>query len=223
MIKNMFLMLAAVMAAALLLASCGKDQEQEKTKDEQFEQKRLAGEYPDANLLNKAAEKEIESFAFALKKGVSEAINTGGLINAISVCSDLAPEIGMAYAKEGWSITRISDKSRNRNNQATSEQLDIITEFEWKDQAPPFIAEWKKIAGTQTYCYYKPIYMQEMCLNCHGPKNDIKKDVAAAIAASYPNDAATGYKVNDLRGMFVVEIAWPAGRAHAEALVSDSI
>ncbi|MEW5923572.1 MAG: DUF3365 domain-containing protein [Candidatus Zixiibacteriota bacterium] len=206
--KYMFLMSTVVLAVTLIFISCSKG---------------LAGEYPDATVLSKAAEKEIESFSFALKKGLSEAINTGGTVNAIAVCSELAPEIAMAHAQGGWSIMRISDKSRNRNNQANSEQLDILSEFIWKDQAPPFIAEWKNIAGTQTYFYYKPIYVQELCLNCHGSNSDIKKETSAKLAELYPDDAAFGYKINDLRGMFVVEIAWPAGRAHAEALVSDSI
>lgn len=214
-------MLEIFALSSLAFLGCGK--EKEKTAEKDFEQKRLAGEYPDAIVLNKAAEKEIESFAFSLKKGLSEAIRTGGPVNAIAVCSELAPEIAMAHAKEGWSIMRVSDKSRNRNNQATSEQLDILTEFYRVDQQTPFIAGWKRIVDKQTYYYYKPIYVQEMCLNCHGSKNDIKPETAAKLAELYPDDAAVGYKINDLRGMFVVEIAWPAGRAHAETLAADSI
>ena len=99
----------------LILISCGGDKkETEETGPEKFAKKLESGEYADLTILQKAAEKEIESFSFSLKKALGEAMRDGGPINAINVCSELAPEIAMAHSTEGWTISRISEKSRNR-------------------------------------------------------------------------------------------------------------
>lgn len=208
----------------VLSLSCGGDKKETKeSQSEKFERLRRSGEIADVTILQDAAEKEIKSFAYSLKKGLSEAMREGGAVNAINVCSELAPEMAMARTTEGWTISRVSEKSRNKNNQADPMQLDILDSFFSPDQDPKFVGEWQTIAGKKTFFYYKPIYMQEVCLSCHGPKKNIKPEVAAKIAELYPDDAATGYRVGDLRGMFVVEVEWPAGRARAEALASDSI
>ena len=48
------------------------------------------------------------------------------------------------------------------------------------------------------------------CLACHGAQ--VAPAVRAAIAAHYPDDAATGFAVGDLRGGLWVEV--PATAAH---------
>jgi hypothetical protein len=46
-----------------------------------------------------------------------------------------------------------------------------------------------------------------MCLQCHGdPANDISPETLNKIQTLYPDDAATGYKTNELRGIWVVEM-----------------
>jgi len=42
-----------------------------------------------------------------------------------------------------------------------------------------------------------------------------------AIKKEYPLDKAIGYKVGELRGTFVVEAVWPAGREQAQQLLSN--
>jgi hypothetical protein len=41
-----------------------------------------------------------------------------------------------------------------------------------------------------------------LCLTCHGPT--LAADVAAAVAARYPRDEATGFAAGDLRGALYV-------------------
>jgi len=222
--RFLIIFLAFGLCMTVVIISCGKDEKSKQDAErEKFAKKLQDGEYADVSILQKAAEKEIESFSFSLKKALSEAMRTGGPVNAINVCSELAPEIAMSRMTEGWTISRVTAKSRNRNNQAGAMQLDLLDQFFSPDQEPKFIGEWLNISGKKQYNYYKPIYMQEVCLNCHGTKASIKPEVAEKIKELYPEDAATGYRVDDLRGMFVVEIAWPEGRARAEALVSDSM
>ena len=51
--------------------------------------------------------------------------------------------------------------------------------------------------------YVEPIVMQPLCLACHG--ETLAPEVAEQIAAEYPEDRATGFRVGDFRGVFWVE------------------
>ena len=52
------------------------------------------------------------------------------------------------------------------------------------------------------FVYAKAIRIKEVCLNCHGSNinNDLKKE----IQRLYPDDKAINYKLNDIRGAFVM-------------------
>ena len=53
---------------------------------------------------------------------------------------------------------------------------------------------------------YYPIVTNAMCMQCHGKKDlQIKPETLAAIGEFYPEDKATGYGENELRGIWVVE------------------
>jgi hypothetical protein len=56
--------------------------------------------------------------------------------------------------------------------------------------------------------YVEPILLQPPCLACHG--ETLAPDVASRIAALYPDDRATGFRVGDLRGVFWIE--YPAAK-----------
>ena len=64
---------------------------------------------------------------------------------------------------------------------------------------PSFTGTDGKITG------YFPIETNANCLQCHGSKEmDIKPNVLKKIELLYPKDEATGYKINEIRGLFVV-------------------
>jgi hypothetical protein len=47
----------------------------------------------------------------------------------------------------------------------------------------------------------------DLCLNCHGePGQDITAETLRAINTHYPEDKAIGYRANQLRGIWVVEM-----------------
>jgi hypothetical protein len=54
--------------------------------------------------------------------------------------------------------------------------------------------------------YYRVLRTAPMCLNCHGDVASLDRGVRQAIRALYPNDRATGYQRDDLRGVIRVEI-----------------
>jgi hypothetical protein len=46
-----------------------------------------------------------------------------------------------------------------------------------------------------------------MCLSCHGSvKQNISAETLKVINENYPDDKAIGYGLNELRGLFVVEM-----------------
>ena len=54
---------------------------------------------------------------------------------------------------------------------------------------------------------YYPIITNELCMQCHGQTGQqISPGTLAKITALYPNDKAVNYKVNQLRGIWVVEM-----------------
>ena len=53
--------------------------------------------------------------------------------------------------------------------------------------------------------YVEPIILQPMCTTCHG--ESLSEPVATQIAELYPDDAATGFREGDLRGVFWAEFA----------------
>ena len=54
--------------------------------------------------------------------------------------------------------------------------------------------------GVTSVIYLKPILVQAPCLSCHGPFEQIGPDVKQILQTKYPDDKATGYQLDDLRG-----------------------
>lgn len=140
-----------------------------------------------------------------LGKNLMNAINTQGTEKAIEFCSTkaivLTDSMGTAF---NVTLKRVSDKPRNPLNMATENETDFINELKEKiskdeKMTPKFTESESKITG------YFPIETNAMCLQCHGSKDlDIKPNVLKKIVQLYPKDQATGYKENEIRGIFVV-------------------
>ena len=58
-------------------------------------------------------------------------------------------------------------------------------------------------AEGRVYRYAKALPTQSLCLNCHGPRDQLKPEVRAAIDEHYPNDRAVGYKEGEIRGAII--------------------
>jgi len=57
----------------------------------------------------------------------------------------------------------------------------------------------------ETLNYYKPILTAlSACLQCHGPEEEINPETLQKIKTLYPNDKATGYSINELRGLWKI-------------------
>jgi len=47
----------------------------------------------------------------------------------------------------------------------------------------------------------------KLCTQCHGSEQSIKPEVLASINNLYPEDKATGYSENEVRGMWKIVMA----------------
>ena len=140
-----------------------------------------------------------------LGKNLMNAINTQGTEKAIEFCSTKAivitDSVGTAF---NATIKRVSDQPRNPINMANEDETAFINELKEKvskgeKMTPKFTAFDGKITG------YFPIETNALCLQCHGSKElDIKSNVLKKLVQIYPKDLATGYRENQLRGLFVV-------------------
>ena len=97
-------------------------------------------------------------------------------------------------------IKRVSDKNRNPDNAANETERKYIDFF--KEQ---LVLKQKLEAKFDNGVFYAPITTNNMCLQCHGSEKDIKPETLAKIKSLYPNDKATGYKENEMRGLMVIK------------------
>ena len=140
-----------------------------------------------------------------LLKNVAAAIQKGGTEYAVDFCHVKAIPITDSLSKEvRMSIQRISDKNRNPENKLKTEtDRSIFDEFRKKQELSDTL-----LVQKDQYVYYKRINLSmPACLKCHGnPQDDIEEKTLQKINTFYPNDKAIGYKLNDFRGLWKIEI-----------------
>lgn len=148
----------------------------------------------------------LHSYATATKKllmkNVGEQMQKGGPESALEFCNIEAMPLTKSMSdKHGLVISRVSDKRRNPKNIANAEELKLIEQYKKQLLAGEIL----KPVQTETH-YYEPLVTNAMCLQCHGePGKNIQPKVAAKIAELYPNDLATGYKENEVRGLISIK------------------
>lgn len=143
-----------------------------------------------------------------LAKNLIEAINNDGPAFALGFCNERAYPLTDSLTQTlNAGIRRVTDKPRNPANKADSTVMARIRQMQSaleKGELPTAIVSTQdgKMIG------YYPIFTNAMCLQCHGiPITDIANGTMDRIHALYPDDLATGYGVNELRGVWVVEMA----------------
>ncbi|MCB9222794.1 MAG: DUF3365 domain-containing protein [Crocinitomicaceae bacterium] len=141
-----------------------------------------------------------------LGKNLKGKINTEGTDGALEFCNLNAFHLTDSMATEfGVKIKRVSDKNRNPNNLANNDELAIIQSFKEQLEKGEEITSTTKEMDNVVIGYY-PILTNDMCLQCHGTSKEIKPSTAELIKQKYPNDKGIGYGVNQLRGIWVVEM-----------------
>lgn len=173
---------------AALLASCSSEKE--------------APRHADAEVIEEAkaaAEAAFERLSGELGKAIAE----GGPVHAIPVCSSKAGSLTSEVAAEhGLEMVRLSDRPRNPEQRATGDDLAAL---EAMRVAPKPRVSWQ---DDGTAVVRLPIVLNNpLCLKCHGGEEDIAEETRRVLADRYPEDEATGYSMNDLRGIWRIEVS----------------
>ncbi len=149
------------------------------------------------------ARKVATSLPPKLLAALQEEISKSGPEGAIPVCKDMAPKMaGEISQQTGWKIKRVSLKARN-DARAIPDAWEkaALEDFDKRAAAGEPPAQLEK--GEQVdneYRYVKALPVQPLCLNCHGPADQLTPAVKSALSQHYPNDRATGYSVGQIRG-----------------------
>jgi cytochrome c1 len=132
------------------------------------------------------------------------AMNSEGPVYAIQVCNEKAPKIAQSISDDNVMVSRTALRVRNPSNASTGEQKAVMEYFVARLEKDPSNAPEVLFTDTEgKQQYMRAIVMQPQCAACHG--HSVQPQVQQAILEKYPDDTATGFKVGDLRGSFVVK------------------
>jgi len=107
-------------------------------------------------------------------------------------------------------VRRVGTRVRNPSNAPDDLERQVLARFaatiaEGGDPVDTaFVA--RTSAGGMELRFLRPLRVQEFCLDCHGPANQLSPEVLQVLASRYPDDQATGYAVGDLRGAISVRL-----------------
>lgn len=120
---------------------------------------------------------------------------------AIHVCRERAPEIAARLSVNGVRMGRTSHKTRNSANAPEPWVEPLLAAYleNPTDTKPRAV-----YIDDSSLGYVEPIYVMSFCLSCHGPSID--PALAEQIQEVYPDDQATGFRAEDLRGLFWVTL-----------------
>jgi len=194
--RSLYALAAVLMLASAGLAGCDKAP-QSSVDHKAIEQRTVA------------SREAVKAFASELQGELKASMQTGGPVAAISVCKEAAPAIADDISGQtGWQVGRTSHRLRNPANKPDAYEAEILARFleARKNGADPATLETHDVVtlanGSTAYHYMKAIPTQAACLTCHGA--DLAPDVQAALALSYPDDEATGFREGDIRGAFTI-------------------
>lgn len=150
------------------------------------------------------ARQTVQGFAKDLKQVLISSMKADGPVAALQVCNISAPAIAQQHENSPWQVSRSSLKVRNENNQADAWLQQVLKTFEQRKQNGEAISKMEYSEQRPDGWYFvKAIPTGEPCLACHG--SNLKPAVQEKIAELYPNDQATGFKLGDIRGAFIVK------------------
>ncbi len=141
-----------------------------------------------------------------LLENVGAAVKKGGSANAVSFCNLNASSIVDSLNKaNNCRITRVSARNRSPENYLQSEVDKQMWKF-FSSQSLDSLTTDTLVAYKGEILYYRPIKIgMSACLMCHGiPGQDIDAETSDRLEQLYPADLATGYKLNDFRGLWKI-------------------
>lgn len=143
---------------------------------------------------------------------MQDEIAKGGQDGAISVCREKAPKMAQqTEEKTGWSIHRVSLKSRNPKSVPDAWERAALLDFDQRNVAgenPGSLEKGETVTtegGAKAYRYIMAIPTQTLCLACHGKPEEMSAAVKARLSELYPDDKAVGYSRGEIRGALSIK------------------
>lgn len=145
-----------------------------------------------------------EALMKSLGGQLKAALQSGGPVQAIIVCQQAALPLTTAAGEsfDGVTVRRTTLKPRNPANAPDDTDRRVLEAMARAEGVPEPVIEWEDDAAR----FYRPLMMQEVCLNCHGDPASFPTELTQALAERYPNDLATGYALGDFRGVIRVDV-----------------
>ena len=141
------------------------------------------------------------------KNTLIQGLQHNNLKKALKYCNKEVEQLVSKDNEKVFDIKRVSLRPRNKNNFPNLYEKDILEKFskissiDNKDLALEY-SDIIKDENNNKFVYVKAIRIKEVCLNCHG--SNINDDFKKEIQKLYPDDKAINYKLNDIRGAFVM-------------------
>lgn len=141
-----------------------------------------------------------------LKDRLLAEIAKGGPVAAADICRSEAAAITAEFQKQGLKIGRTSHALRSPANAAPAwAEAWVQAQHGRKVAGGPKLASADLPGGGKGYL--RVIGTAPVCVNCHGPAEKLDPALKEVLAKAYPQDRATGFAENDVRGWFWVEKA----------------
>ncbi len=141
------------------------------------------------------------------------ALQEGGPGHAIEFCSTEAmPATQRAAAQlgQGIGLKRTSFRYRNPDNAPDRAEEAALRYFEERiAEGGEIPGHYLQRVGPDEFRFYKPLFVADLCVNCHGPREGLAPEVIRVLDERYPDDQAVGFQPGDFRG--VIRVSVPEG------------
>ena len=141
------------------------------------------------------------------KNTLIQGLQHNNLIKALKYCNKEVEQLVSKDNEKSFAVKRVSLRPRNKNNYPNLYEKEILEKFnklsliDNRDLALEH-SDIIKGENNNKFVYVKAIRIKEVCLNCHG--SNINDGLKKEIQKLYPDDKAINYKLNDIRGAFVM-------------------
>lgn len=206
--------LTIYLIAAMFFASCGGNSDKPGDQDASISDggtshEQLAAQQEQAikvKYLKKGSEIATLTQA-ALLNAVQGAMASGGPAYAVDYCNIEALDLKDSLSNlNNCTIQRLSTKYRNPADKPVSDiEKEQLKTYERLHGEGENLAPSVHIVDDEVE-YYQPIMIgSASCLLCHGdPATQIATETMNVISELYPSDLATGYALNDFRGVWKI-------------------
>lgn len=141
-----------------------------------------------------------------LVKELSQAVSEKGAHNAVEFCQINVKPIAKSAAGDlinRYEFGRTSHKIRNPQNKALDWMETYLSQYAGTTMKDSKAKSFTHRLPDQKRVYIEPLYVQPLCLQCHG--ESLAPSVKEKLAKLYPQDKATGFKLGEFRGFIWVK------------------